>query len=440
MKTTLAILAVGFLVAGCRAPLGDRNVAATTSSFRVELPAKPRPFPEPLAAGEQPGFKFRGAKGWAWTPQQYLEEIPWLVKFKMNFLMNCYLSLFTAPAPWKNEWWKPLPDETKAAWTHVIRACQTNGIHFCFCMNPQLASRWPMDPTNADDLDRLFQHYAWAQSQGVKWFSLCVDDVGWGKKGPVQTATADAQMVNAILDRLRARDPETQMIFCPRPYRGTGAKPDDHAYLQTLGQGLDPEVYVFWTGDATVTPRITRSAAESYKMAVNHRLFVWDNYPVNDLQPTLHLGPVSGRAPDLCVAADGYMSNPMAPQNQANRLPLATCADYAFNPRAYDPARSIGQVVLLFGKTKAQRKTLQALIESYPGFLVTGGGTSANPVRSKFKKLAAESGPDAARRFLHQIETLAARLERDFPAQFDDAKETVRADIQWMQSQSLKRQ
>ena len=49
---------------------------------------------------------------------------------------------------------------------------------------------------------------------------------------------------------------------------------------------------MFWTGD-TFT-RITRAAAESYKKRVKHRLFLWDNYPVNDGQQTLHLGPVTG--------------------------------------------------------------------------------------------------------------------------------------------------
>lgn len=30
-----------------------------------------------------------------------------------------------------------------------------------------------------------------------------------------------------------------------------------------------------------------------------------------------------------------------------------TCADYAYNPRAYNPARSISQAILRFGKTVA---------------------------------------------------------------------------------------
>lgn len=402
------------------------------SAVVTQLPVPARPFPEPPAAGREPGFKFRGSKGWGWTPEQYLEEIPWLQQFKMNFLMNCYSSLFVSNRT-ANEWWKPLPAAEKAAYAKVFQSCRDHNITFCFCMNPQLDSRRPLNGSSAEDLDLLYRHYAWAQSQGVRWFSICVDDAGWGGRGPVQAATEDANMVNNIFGRLREKDSQAQLIFCPGPYWGDGSPPDQHAYLQQLGHDMNPDAYVFWTGDVAVTGQITTAAARSYRKAVNHRLFLWDNYPVNDSQQTLHLGPVSGRAADLCDVVDGYMSNPMEPQSQMNRLPLATCADYAYNPADYDPARSIGRAVALLGRTASQQQVLKDLVAAYPGFIATGGGTGNNPVRNKFNQLL--GGPDArdaAGRFLFQMESLFARFERVFPGQFDNAKQTVAADVAWM--------
>ena len=58
--------------------------------FWVTLPAEKRPFPEPLPEGKPPGFKIRGTKGWMWTPQQTMAEIPVLAGYQMNFFMNCY--------------------------------------------------------------------------------------------------------------------------------------------------------------------------------------------------------------------------------------------------------------------------------------------------------------------------------------------------------------
>jgi hypothetical protein len=281
----------------------------------------------------------------------------------------------------------------------------------------------------------LYRHYAWAQSLGVKWFSICVDDVIWTQL-PAEVATEDAFMVNNILGRLRQNDPGAQMIFCPGPYHGDGSKPSDHEYLQALGHAMDPDVYVFWVGDETITPRITRAAAESYKKTVNHRLFLWDNYPVNDGRPTLTLGPVNGRAPDLSEVIDGYMGNPLGLQNQINRIPLATCADYAANPYAYDANRSIGQAILLLAKTRPQQEILKDLVETYPGFIAAGGGTGTNPVRNKYKELHKRPDTQAANDFLRQIESLAGRLNKEFPDQFDDAKQAITADVAWMKAQS----
>src|ERR1035438_1649978 len=179
------------------------------------------------------------------------------------------------------------------------------------------------------------------------------------------------------------------MILCPAAFWGDGTNPEHHASLEALARHMHGDVYVFWNGDSIVTPRITRVAAESYKSVVKHRLFLWDNYPVNDGSPTMHLGPVSGRDSDLCEVIDGYLSNPMHTQNQINRLPLATCADYAYDPRNYNPARSIGQAIVWLGKTSEQQHVLKDMVEAYPGFIVAGGASGTNPVRGKFGKLIA---------------------------------------------------
>ena len=433
-----------FMVARCAlAGAGYHLSPLVSPSLVVRLPTKVRAFPEPLPPGRsEPGFKFRGTKGWAWTPEQYLEEIPILAGFKMNFLMNCYLSLFTTtPAGgWKNEWWKPLPAEKKEAYARVIRACREQGITFCFAVHPQLASPRPLNPNRAEDIDQFYQHYAWAQSQGVRWFSVSLDDVSWGTQGPAVGGAEHARFVNTVFERLRRKDPGAQLVFCPGPYWGDGTNPQHRPYLEALGRDLHPDVYVFWTGDSVTTPHITRQAAQSYKSIVKHRLFLWDNYPVNDGHPTLHLGPVRGRASDLCEVIDGYLSNPMATQNQINRLPLATCADYAYNPWAYDPARSMGQAILHLAGTEAQRQVLVDLVEAYPGFLVTGGSTGSNPVRAKFGALlAAPETRPAAQDFLRRVEALAARLAREFPDQFRAARKTVESDAAWM-TQKLKDQ
>lgn len=406
---------------------------------QVRVPDHSPASPREAGPSESPfGFKLRGIKGWFWTAEQYLEEIPVLADLKMNFLMDCYGSMMISQngQTERNEWWKPMPKTKKAACGKIIRKCHDHGIAFCFALHPQLASPRPLDPANAGDVARFYQHYAWAQSQKVQWFSICLDDTGWGVGGPSSGGAAHASLVNAVFTRLRAADKAAQFVFCPAVCWGDGTNREHRDYLGALAGEMHPDVYVFWNGDSIVTPRVTRIAAEGFKKAVNHRLFLWDNYPINDGSPTLHLGPISGREPDLCEVIDGYLSNPMHTQNQINRIPLATCADYAFDPRKYNPARSIGQAILWLGRTKEQQGVLKDLVEAYPGFIVAGGGAGTNPVRGKFGKLMVDQNSQtAARRFVNHIENIHARLTKLFPTKFPAARKTVLDDVCWMKQQ-----
>jgi hypothetical protein len=351
----------------------------------------------------------------------------------MNFLMNCYLSMYDIEhhARWNdgqaNRWWEDLPAEKKRAYEEVVRSCQQHGIEFCFGMNPNLASKRMVNDDSPESVEQLFKHYAWMQGLGVKWFNLSLDDISQGIN-----ASTQAKVVNEIFHRLRAKDPAVQMILCPTFYWGDGTGKAQQPYLETLALELDKEVYLFWTGDAVVG-KVTRPAAETFRRLSGHRLFLWDNYPVNDGHPTMHLGPVVDRDPDLCEVIDGYMSNPHCAQNQINRIPLATCADYAYNPRAYDPARSVGQAILELADTPAQRGVLRDLVEAYPGMLIYSfsRGTGFNAVQDQFDRiLSAPHSRQAALGYLEHLQTLSTRFQHEFPDQYQPEKQTLDNDIQ----------
>jgi len=431
MKTFAVII---LLVCACMLPANAAEFPPDLrTNFHFSLPSVSRPFPEPLAPGMQPGFKIRGTKGWAWTPEQYLEEIPFLASYKMNFLMNCYISMFDIEHHQKwydgdaNRWWEDLSDAKKQAYEKVVRSAREHGLQFCFSMNPNLVSKRLVNDDSADSVDLLFKHYAWMQGLGVRWFNLSLDDA----TGGINAAT-QAKVCNDIFHRLRAKDPEAQMIFCPTYYWGDGNLPKQRPYLEELAHSLDTNIYVFWTGDAVVG-KVTRSAAERFRGIVKHRVFLWDNYPVNDDHPTMHLGPVVDRDPDLCDVIDGYISNPMRQQNEINRIPLATCADYAYNPRAYDPLRSIGQAILVQTDRPEQRDVLHDLVEIYPGMLLdsySGNRTSFNPVRARVDKLlSTPQSLAAAQAYVESLQGLAARFDREFTNTYAPEKKTLKEDI-----------
>lgn len=408
--------------------------------FHVDLPTRQREFPEPLPAGAKPGFQWRGTKGWLWTPEQYLAEIPYLTRCKMNFLMNCYGSMCDIENtrfgdPKCNRWYESLPPAKKAKYQKVVKACQDNGITFCFSMNPNLSSSRFVNSGKPEDVDALWQHYAWMQSLGVQWFNISLDDISQGIN-----AVSQAKVVNEIFHRLRKKDPDAQMIFCPTYYWGDGTTEQHRNYLSTLAKELAPDVYLFWTGDAVVGP-ITRKGAESYKSISGHRLFLWDNYPVNDGHPTMHLGPVINRDPELCEVVDGYMCNPMHSENEANRIPLFTCADYAYNPRAYDPIRSIGQAILNIEKSPERREVMRNMVEAYPGMLICNSGSTAfNAVREQHTRLlSAPHSRQVGDMYIRGIQDLAKKMDQAFPDEYSAEKRTVKNDIRWMKDSQVAR-
>jgi len=413
------------------APAPARRFAQTPAGARalnVAVPDEARPFPEPTAAGRtEPGFKIRGIKGWAWSFDQYLAEIPTLRQGRMNFLMCCYASVFSDREKLVNRWREPWSEETHRGLAAVAEACRKNGIDFCFSFHPALYTDQPLRLDSREDFEAMWRHFAWVQGLGVRWFSLSYDDIDAKGKPAAELGAGQAGLANGLLRKLRAKDPGAQLIFCPTYYWGRGESGDAAAYLAAFGRDLDKDVYLFWTGDGVVTPRVTRAAAEAFKKAAGHRLILWDNYPVNARTGALHLGPLVGRDPDLSQVVDGYMSNPLAPQNEINRIPLLTCADYAWNPQAYDPARSIGRAVALQTPDPARRRILADLVEAYPGNLNAGSASTAynNAVEAMADRLNGPGGREAGTAFLAGLENLARRLEEGFPGRYAETKKTL---------------
>jgi hyaluronoglucosaminidase len=362
--------------------------------------------------------------------------------------MNCYLSMMPLErqdwdsdlgrrwADKPNRWWEPLPGPVRAQWEQVVRACHENGIEFCFAMNPNIHAPREFDYRNPEHVALVWRHYEWMQGLGVRWFCIALDDLRQGIN-----ASAQAEFITAFLDRLRDRDPQAQMVMAPTWYRGADMKdPEKREYVETLARELHPDVYIFWSGDdMAVNPVVTRKAAEEYKTLIGHRLILWDNFPVNDAHPTIHLGPLTGRDTDLYEVIDGYMANPLCSQNEINRIPLATAADYAFNPWAYDPARSIGQAILHESDTPAQAAVLKDLVELYNGMLFYpelkyNQFTRYNPVRERFDEIVARPhNRFLADLYLNHVRDVLSRLQRQFPDRYAATRKTIQNDLDMMQ-------
>jgi hyaluronoglucosaminidase len=165
-----------------------------------------------------------------------------------------------------------------------------------------------------------------------------------------QFKTSLARAEGTWLQEIQSRQPSAwknvEWWICPSYYtpdpllaRAFGAFEAD--FLEILAECLPAGVACFWTGPAVVPERITAAHMKSIAKRVKRPLLLWDNYPVNDLcmSDELHIGPLRGRDPQLPQSVYGYLNNPLL-QEELSFVPLATCFDYAANPRAYDPEAS----------------------------------------------------------------------------------------------------
>jgi protein O-GlcNAcase/histone acetyltransferase len=124
------------------------------------------------------------------------------------------------------------------------------------------------------------------------------------------------------------------------------AKPslEKSPYLQTIGNGLHPDIDVFWTGKLLslairqfksefigpkiVSRRLTVPHILSVNSILQRRVTIWDNLNANDYdQRRLCLGPFTGRPSSLSSRLSGMLINPNC-EFELNFVPLNTLGQW----------------------------------------------------------------------------------------------------------------
>lgn len=424
-KNILLILCIIFV-----APLLSQEKMV---EFTIDLTI---PYDNSIFSKERKGknnLKINGTKGFFWTPEQYCAEIPILSSYKMNFLATCYGSFYENYEFKKgnNKWWVPFDTDMQKQWKKVIQKSKEYEIMFCFGMNPMLYSSKPLNTESEEDFKKLLAKYRWFQKNGVKWFYLALDDLHM-HKGMKVDGKEQALFTNKLYEALLAHDKDTKMIFCPTWYWGSTTKDlDKKAYLLEISEYLRKDILCFWTGNDIVSTTVTEHDANEYKSIIGHELILWDNYPVNDFNNSLHLGPITGRDPNLSEVLYGIMGNPMR-DNEMNRLPLFTMADYAHNTKAYNPSNSIVQAIKTLSENSAQEEAFKKLILFYPGAITyRSKSTRINTARVEFESLKSKS-KNLASEYLSLLIDTETDFNNAFPSKYQDTKNVIRNDIEWM--------
>ena len=389
-----------------------------------------------LFYGALPGsgepFNVRGVKGLWWQGiANYEKALPWLAEHNLNFLMLCYSSFPASGMDWRSDY----TAEEKEQFRKLAGDGKRLGVEVCLSFNPGIWSKPPLVYSSEQDYQTALGKVKSIHALGVNWFALCLDDISRALEPADQMRfgtlqAAQVHFVNRLWRDMKKLRPRPKLIFCPSAYLTADAA--QHLdYINTVGEGIDRDVMMFWTGPQCCSSSITAADARAFGKWIRRKPFVWDNYPVNDMYSWRPLmGPLKNRSADLGGEVSGYLANPMK-QWSISTIPLLTTAMYLNDPAGYDPARAIEAAIKSFPPD--QQRAIRLLVELYGSSF---WGEPGFPPQPRFLKR------EDARKALPRYRALRKELSTNpgLKDVWDDVKAALEGDIASLERRCIDRE
>lgn len=268
--------------------------------------------------------------------------------------MNTYLYAPKDDPYHRKRWRQPYPETKWRELLRLIRAAQRHRIDFVYGFHPGEGLYFGDDRAIAILIGKARRFY----DAGVRTLAVLFDDIPSRLTDPRDKrafkgslARAEGTWMGKIIAAQPARWRDVEWWICPSYYSEDSFLERvfgkfEPEFLERLADTLPRGIPCFWTGPSVVSKTITLAHVRRVAKRIQRPLLLWDNYPVNDLsmRDELHIGPLTGRDPQLPKAVYGYLNNPLL-QEDLSFMPLATCFDYARAPAQYRPESSWSRIV-----------------------------------------------------------------------------------------------
>lgn len=259
-----------------------------------------------------------------------------VVKFLAANGPSFYIYAPKADAFLRKQWRVPLPSDYSERLKRFAIECKAHGVEFGVGFSPyEIYKNW-----NDDSRSSLLKRLNDLALIGVETLAVLLDDMNGNFP---DLARVQAEMMTWIQDHSQFKS----YIFCPTYYsddpvldRIFGKRPN--GYLEELGQRLNSNVSVFWTGPAICSPEYKMEHIVGVAEKLRRKPTLWDNYPVNDgvtMCPFLHLKPFLGRPQALKENLADHAINPMN-QGILSLIVTQTLLDSYKQGVHYQPERS----------------------------------------------------------------------------------------------------
>ncbi|WP_265443994.1 beta-N-acetylhexosaminidase family protein [Flexivirga meconopsidis] len=300
-----------------------------------------------VRVSDYPAMPLRGAiegfYGQPWSQQARLDQLDFLGSVKAN----TYIYAPKDDPYHRDQWRTPYPADKLAELQALVTRASANHVRFTFAVSPGNT----VCLSSAADRAAMKAKFQQLYDAGVRAFSIPFDDINYtkwncaadqekyGAPGRGSAGAAQADFLNDIQRTwIDKHDGTFALQTVPTEYSDLA----DSAYKTALRTKLDPAVVVQWTGTDVVPPSVTNDDAEQAAANFGRKVFLWDNYPVNDFGQTsgrLLLAPYAYRQAGLSDHLAGVVANPMN-QAYASQVVEFGAADFAWNDTQYDASRS----------------------------------------------------------------------------------------------------
>lgn len=298
-----------------------------------------------------PDIPFRGTvEGFYGKPWGFEDRISQL-KFYGKYKLNTYIY---GPKDdpfhgFSTRWREPYPEAQAKKMQELVKVAKENKVNFIWAVHPGRDIKW----TEQDRIAAL-KKYQMMYDLGVRSFGVFFDDIG----GAGASAEGQAEFLNFLNREFIKKKPDvTPLVMCPTEYNKSWANKEPGTYLDILGDKLDKDIDIMWTGDSVVAD-VTTDTLSWVNNRIKRSAYIWWNFPASDfVRHMLLLGRIYGLEKGTQKHMSGFVSNPMD-KPEASKIALFGIADFTWNQNAFDsPASWMAGIKRLFPKCARAMQT-----------------------------------------------------------------------------------
>lgn len=362
------------------------------------------------------------------APSMARYSLKWAAKFKLNQLG--FGQAYDRPMQWRQLTRK----QQQSTQYLCARATAIGVIRAAFYPHPHRSrDEFNIRISKQEDMDALVNICSFALERGARAIMLRSDDI-WplapeDKQRFGDQATAHTYMVNELFRRLKQRWPDVVFMFCPPHYtNGTiRSRKGGEDYIRKLGKETPHDVLVVWTGPVTRSLDIQPQDVDYIIGLLGRGPLLWDNtvyahrsrYGYDPRHPNYFLDTFATRYP-----ADFPERVPGISYNWSIRDPISlvagiNTADYMWNPKAYDPERSLRRALAMVAGPDcvddllAIRELYYQIFDAVTGGLLAQEAHSVAEAASKLSGLVESVGQRSSNEdFVKALSGRVARVQR----------------------------